>query len=77
MGSADRHRRWAGALAGHLAALEMTSTLPNRQYAAGAIRLGASEDQVLFGAHWALTVDGLFAGELLSRWTGSVERRCG
>jgi hypothetical protein len=39
------HRRLTGALVGHLAALEMTSTLPNRQYAAGAIRLGASEDE--------------------------------
>ncbi|MFI5713453.1 iron-containing redox enzyme family protein [Kribbella sp. NPDC051620] len=35
------HRRWTGALVGHLAALEMTSTLPNRRYAAGATRLGA------------------------------------
>jgi hypothetical protein len=35
------HRRMTGALLGHLAALEMTSTLPNRRYAAGATRLGA------------------------------------
>jgi hypothetical protein len=35
------HRRWTGALLGHLAALEMTSTTPNRRYAAGATRLGA------------------------------------
>lgn len=35
------HRRWTGALLGHLAALEMTSTGPNRLYAAGARRLGA------------------------------------
>jgi hypothetical protein len=35
------HRRWLGALLGHLAALEMTSTGPNRLYAAGARRLGA------------------------------------
>ncbi|HWD83668.1 MAG TPA: iron-containing redox enzyme family protein [Kribbella sp.] len=42
------HRRWTGALVGHLAALEMTSTLPNRQYATGAIRLGASEDQARY-----------------------------
>jgi hypothetical protein len=38
------HRRWTGALIGHLAALEMTSTLPNRRYAAGARRLGADDD---------------------------------
>ncbi|MEV8376103.1 iron-containing redox enzyme family protein [Kribbella sp. NPDC056861] len=36
------HRRWVGALIGHLAALEMTSTLPNRRYAGGAERLGAT-----------------------------------
>ncbi|WBQ08205.1 iron-containing redox enzyme family protein [Kribbella sp. CA-293567] len=35
------HRRWVGALIGHLAAFEMTSTLPNRRYAGGAVRLGA------------------------------------
>jgi hypothetical protein len=35
------HRRWLGALVGHLAALEMTSTGPNQQYSAAARRLGA------------------------------------
>jgi hypothetical protein len=35
------HRRWIGALVGHLAALEMTSTGPNRRYSGGARRLGA------------------------------------
>lgn len=35
------HRRWIGALLGHLAALEMTSTGPNRRYSDGARRLGA------------------------------------
>ncbi|WP_049574752.1 iron-containing redox enzyme family protein [Nonomuraea sp. SBT364] len=34
------HRRLRGALAGHLAALEMTSSLPNRRYATGLRRLG-------------------------------------
>ncbi len=42
------HRRWVGALVGHLAALEMTSTLPNRRYAAGATRLGATADQARY-----------------------------
>lgn len=42
------HGRWIGALLGHLAALEMTSTLPNRRYAAGAIRLGATADQARY-----------------------------
>ena len=34
------HRRWRGAIVGHLAAFEMTSTLPNRRYANGLRRLG-------------------------------------
>jgi hypothetical protein len=37
------NRRWLGALLGHLAALEMTSTWPNRQYSAAVRRLGADE----------------------------------
>ncbi|TWD81290.1 heme oxygenase-like protein [Kribbella amoyensis] len=42
------HSRWTGALLGHLAALEMTSTVPNRRYAAGAARLGADADQARY-----------------------------
>jgi hypothetical protein len=42
------HSRWTGALLGHLAALEMTSTLPNRRYASGAARLGATEEQARY-----------------------------
>ena len=34
------HRRWRGATAGHLAALEMTSSVPMRRYSAGLSRLG-------------------------------------
>src|SRR5215213_8406363 len=34
------HRRLRGAVAGHLAALEMTSSLPNRRYGNGLRRLG-------------------------------------
>jgi hypothetical protein len=34
------HRRWRGAIAGHLAAFEMTSSLPNRRYANALRRLG-------------------------------------
>jgi heme oxygenase-like protein len=46
------HRRWLGALLGHLAALEMTSTGPNRLYSAGARRLGAGEpDRRYFDEH--------------------------
>jgi Iron-containing redox enzyme len=34
------HRRWRGAICGHLALFEMTSSIPNRRYAAGLRRLG-------------------------------------
>jgi hypothetical protein len=34
------HRRWRGALVGHLALFEMTSSIPNGRYAAGLRRLG-------------------------------------
>lgn len=34
------HRRWRGAIAGHLAAFEMTSSLPSRLYGDGFRRLG-------------------------------------
>jgi hypothetical protein len=33
-------RRWRGAIVGHLAAFEMTSSQPNRRYASGLRRLG-------------------------------------
>lgn len=38
------HRRLRAAAAGHLAAFEATSTLPNRRYAAGVRRLGYGDD---------------------------------
>src|SRR5918997_6945840 len=34
------HRRWRGAIVGHLALFEMTSSQPNRRYANGLRRLG-------------------------------------
>ncbi|MDP9094564.1 MAG: iron-containing redox enzyme family protein [Actinomycetota bacterium] len=37
------HRALRGALAGHLAAFEMTSSFPNRQYGQGLRRLGGNE----------------------------------
>jgi hypothetical protein len=36
------HRRWRGAIVGHLALFEMESSLPNRRYADGLRRLGAA-----------------------------------
>src|SRR6185436_6032423 len=38
------HRRWRGATAGHLAAFEMTSSLPNRLYGDGFRRHGFDSD---------------------------------
>jgi hypothetical protein len=34
------HRRWRGAIVGHLAAFEMTSSIPNRRYGTALRRLG-------------------------------------
>jgi hypothetical protein len=42
------HRRLRGALAGHLAAFEMTSSVPNRRYGNGLRRLGFDRDATWF-----------------------------
>jgi Iron-containing redox enzyme len=42
------HRRWRGAIVGHLALFEMTSSIPNGRYAAGLRRLGLDEDATVF-----------------------------
>ena len=42
------HRRLRGAAVGHLAALEMTSSLPNRRYGNGLRRLGLDEPTTRF-----------------------------
>ena len=42
------HRRWRGAIVGHLALFEMTSSIPNRRYAAGLRRLGYGDDATEF-----------------------------
>jgi hypothetical protein len=42
------HRRWRGAIVGHLALFEMTSSIPNRRYAAALRRLGFGEDATAF-----------------------------
>jgi hypothetical protein len=42
------HRRWRGALIGHLAAFEMTSSLPNRAYGNGFRRLGFGPEATRF-----------------------------
>lgn len=45
------HRRWRGAIAGHLAAFEMSSSGPNRAYAAAARRLGCEGAAPFFDEH--------------------------
>ncbi|GHE13299.1 iron-containing redox enzyme family protein [Klenkia taihuensis] len=42
------HRRLRGAVVGHLALVEMTSTAPSRRYASGLRRLGKGDDATLF-----------------------------
>jgi hypothetical protein len=42
------HRRMRGAIVGHLALFEMTSSIPNRRYADGLRRLGLGADATLF-----------------------------
>ena len=37
------HRRWRGAIIGHLALFEMTSSVPNRRYGDAARRLGPTD----------------------------------
>lgn len=42
------HRRWRGAVVGHLALFEMESSVPNRRYASGLRRLGFGERATAF-----------------------------
>jgi hypothetical protein len=42
------HRRWRGAIVGHLALFEMESSVPNRRYAAGLRRLGFGDRATAF-----------------------------
>ncbi|SDU89511.1 Iron-containing redox enzyme [Microlunatus sagamiharensis] len=42
------HRRWRGALVGHLTAIEMSSSTPNARYARGHRRLGGGEAAARF-----------------------------
>jgi Iron-containing redox enzyme len=45
------HRRLLGAIVGHLALFEMTSSVPNRRYARGLRRLGVPEATGFFDEH--------------------------
>jgi hypothetical protein len=42
------HRRWRGAIVGHLALFEMTSSIPNARYARGLRRLGFDGEATVF-----------------------------
>ena len=42
------HRRWRGAIVGHLAAFEMTSCVPNRRYGDGLRRLDAPPEALVY-----------------------------
>ncbi len=42
------HRRWRGAIVGHLAGFEISSPVPNRRYANGLRRLGLGEEATDF-----------------------------
>ncbi|MBW3652522.1 MAG: iron-containing redox enzyme family protein [Actinobacteria bacterium] len=42
------HRRWRGAIVGHLALFEIDSSVPNRRYASGLRRLGFGERATAF-----------------------------
>jgi hypothetical protein len=48
MSLAGLHRRRRGAIVGHLALFEMTSSVPNRRYANALRRLGMAEDATAF-----------------------------
>ena len=45
------HRRLRGAIVGHLALFEMTSSIPNRRYATGLRRLGMDDATPFFDEH--------------------------
>ena len=45
------HRRWRGAIVGHLAGFEMSSSLPNRRYSRGLRRLGWPEATAFYDEH--------------------------
>ena len=45
------HRRWRGALVGHLALFEMCSVVPMGRYAHAMRRLGAGEGSAFYDAH--------------------------
>lgn len=68
------HRRWRGALVGHLAVFEMTSVEPMGRYSAALRRLGASEAARRFydvhveaDAHHQVVAAGALAGGLVER----------
>jgi Iron-containing redox enzyme len=64
------HRRWRGALLGHLALFESTSAIPNRAYGNGLRRLGFGEETTrFFDEHVeADSLHQVLAGDLAARF---------
>ena len=78
------HRRLRGAIVGHLALFEMTSSIPNRRYGAGLRRLGFGEEAMPFfdvhvvadAVHESIAAVDL-AGGLARQDRGSAPTSCG
>ncbi len=79
------HRRWRGAIVGHLALFEMTSSIPNRRYGDGFRRLGFDEHATLFfdehveadAVHESIAAVDLAGGLTRLRSRGSGDRCSG
>jgi len=68
------HRRLLGAIVGHLALFEMTSSIPNRRYASGLRRLGLGENATdFFDEH--VTADAVHEAVAAVDLAGGLVRR--
>lgn len=69
------HRRWRGAIAGHLAVFEMTSTEPNRRYGDGLRRLGFGQNATeFFDEH--VTADAVHELVACDNMAGAIAAEC-
>jgi hypothetical protein len=67
------HRRHRGALVGHLAVFEMTSSIPNRRYASGFRRLGHGDATAFFDVH--VTADAVHESIAAADLAGGLARQ--
>jgi hypothetical protein len=67
------HRRLRGALVGHLAVFEMTSSVPNRRYASGFRRLGHEAATPFFDVH--VTADAVHESIAAADLAGGLARQ--